>query len=46
MTKIDIGPNVSSWAKKEDDFSVQTLKDEFLKEAKKFLPDLETDDLK
>lgn len=44
--RLLIGPNVSSWKNKNDDFSVQSPMDEFLKAAKKFLPDLQEADLK
>lgn len=44
--RLLIGPNASSWVNKDDNFSVQSPMDEFLKAAKKFLPDLEEKDLK
>lgn len=44
--RLLVGPNASPWSKKEDDFKTQTPPEEFLKAAKKFLPDLEIDDLR
>ncbi|MEK7143809.1 MAG: NAD(P)/FAD-dependent oxidoreductase [Patescibacteria group bacterium] len=44
--RLLVGPNVSSWLKKEDDFSVRTPPKEFLKAAGKFLPDLGIGDLR
>ena len=44
--RLLIGPNASSWTKKEDDFSIQAPADEFLKAARKFLPDLKINDLR
>lgn len=41
-----IGPNSAFWMSRKDDFSVQTPAEEFLKAARKFLPDLEINDLR
>lgn len=44
--RLLIGPNANPWSEKEDRFDIWTPKNDFLKAAKKFLPDLEIDDLR
>lgn len=44
--RLLIGPNASLWSAKDDDFRVQSSPDEFLAAARKFLPQLESGDLR
>lgn len=44
--RLIIGPNAKMWQSKNDDFSVQTPPEEFLEGARKFLPDLNINDLR
>ncbi|MEK7634769.1 MAG: FAD-dependent oxidoreductase [Patescibacteria group bacterium] len=44
--RLLIGPNITFWDNKNDDFSINSSRDDFFKAAKKFLPDLKPEDLK
>jgi len=44
--RLLVGPNAKPWPKKTDDFSIQTPAEEFLKAARKFLPQLSPHDLR
>lgn len=44
--RLLLGPNATSWRRREDDFEVQTPPDEFLACGRKFLPSLKLEDLR
>lgn len=44
--RLLVGPNAKKWERLKDDGSIRTPVDEFLRGARKFLPDLEADDLR
>lgn len=44
--RLLIGPNAKPWLVKDDDFQVQTPSDEFLAAVKRFLPQINAEDLR
>lgn len=44
--RLLIGPNAKEWFSRDDDFNIQTQKEEFFSIIRKFLPELELSDLK